>query len=96
MGVNISIVDMKTGKDVPGWDFCRHAGDREVFDVLQRVPHSTVARGDPRDGITFERPDSVVDFRLALHTAFDFNTARWDQMCDMLAEDANRGLYFSW
>ena len=96
MGVNISIVDMRTGKEVPGWDWGRHAGDREVAAILFDLPRETIVRGDPREGITFERPKDVESFRRALHETFDFNTARWNEMCDLLAEDANRGLYFSW
>ena len=96
MGVNISIVDMQTGKDVPGWDWARCAGDREVFKVLMSVGYTSVVQGDPADGMSFERPRDVAHFRAALHAAFDYNTARRDQMCDLLAEDENRGLYFSW
>ena len=96
MGVNISIVDMRTGADVPGWDWCRHAGDRRVFDVLAKVGYTSTPRGDLRDGRSFARPDDMAAFRTALHTAFDFNTERWNQMCDLLTEDQNRGLYFSW
>lgn len=96
MGVHISIVDMRTGEDVPGWDWIRYAGDREVPDVLFGLTYETVVRGDPCDGVTFERPLDVEAFRRALHAALDFNTARWDEMCNLLAEDANRGLYFSW
>ena len=96
MGVNISIVDMRSGQDVHGWDFTRYAGDRDVFDVLRYVGYTSVSHGDPRDLVSFERPNDVEGFRLALHIMFDFNTDRWNQMCDLLAADENRGLYFSW
>lgn len=96
MGVNISIVDMNTGKEVPGWDSCRYGGDSDLLNVLSKIGYTSVVRGDPREGVTFERPEDVEVFRAALHIAFDFNTERWDQMCDMLAADPNRALYFSY
>jgi hypothetical protein len=96
MGVNIHILDKKTGQDVPEWDSLRYGGDRDVFSVLSTVGYVSVTHGDPRDGVSIERPEDVEAFREALHSAFDFNRDRWDHMCDLLAADENRGLYFSW
>ena len=96
MGVNISIVDMRTGQDVPGWDWGRFAGDSQVGPILWALPHTSVTRGGPMDEWVCQRPDDIEAFRLALHTALPDNTDRWDCMCDMLAADPNRGLYFVW
>jgi len=93
MGVNISIMDSRTKRGLPEWDFCRHAGDREVSGILAANP-STNLYEDMDFVIT--RPESVEDFRSALHANIQDNPERWDQMCDILARDVHLGLYFSW
>ena len=98
MGVNICIIDARTGEEVPEWDDLRYAGDREVFSVLTAAGYTslTLLGGDPFDGVSLERPTDVEHFRGLLHATLDYNSDRWDQMCDLLAADENRGLYFSW
>jgi hypothetical protein len=93
MGVNISIKDSRTKQDLPEWDCCRFSGDREVSGILYANP-STNLYEDMDFVIT--RPESVEDFRSALHANIQDNPERWDQMRDILARDAYLGLYFSW
>lgn len=96
MGVNIYIVDARTFTDVDGWDSDRFSGDRDVMDVLGEVGYTSTPYGHPTDLMTSERPKDVEAFRAALLAKFDFNQERWNRMCDLLAADENRGLYFSW
>ena len=96
MGVNIYLVDMRSGEDIVGWDSCRSAGDKEVLSVLASVGFTSHTHAHPYDCVSFERPTCVEDFRTALHKAINYNTERWDQMCDLLAGDEHRGLYFSY
>ena len=93
MGVNISIKDHRTYADAEGWDWMRYAGDRAVFSTLIEMPYSVLL--DDGEWSVY-RPDSTEDFRAALHKAIKENPKRWDQMCDLLAENPNYGLYFSW
>jgi len=93
MGVNISIMDSRTKRDLPEWDFYRHAGDRKVSGILYAIPNTTLYE-DMDFVIT--RPEIVEYFRAALHANIQYNPERWDQMCDILARDAYLGLYFSW
>jgi hypothetical protein len=96
MGVNISILDMQTGEGVPEWDDLRYGGDHEVFSVLSSAGYTSSAFGDPLDCMSIERPTDIEHFRGLLHATLNYNSDRWDQMCDLLAADENRGLYFSW
>lgn len=95
MGLNISIANMQTGEDIFNWCTTRHFGDREAVEILSNMPRQSVPSLKYED-VFFMRPDSIEDFRAALHAAIKDNSARWDQMCDLLAEDTNRGICFSW
>ncbi len=95
--MNISIWDTDADEELlDGWDSGRYAGDREVFSVLCDVGYVSKTLGDPRDCRSVERPNSVSEFRRALHARLHLNAERWDTMCDLLEANQARGLYFSW
>jgi hypothetical protein len=101
MGVHIHIVDARYfafGRvcDIKEWDWLRHAGDNAVFSVLAKTSYQVLHEdAEDYDERVF-RPDDIEEFRRLLHAQIPENHWRWDMMCDLLAADASRALYFSW
>lgn len=91
MGIHLSMYE--NGKEAPHnlWDFTRHTGDREAFDLLFKQGYETTGEGEDQ----MYRPKDVEAYRASLHSNISDNPHRWDQMCDLFARQPNLHLYAS-
>ena len=93
MGIHICIVKAD-GTEHPDWDGIRCAGDREIPAIVFDIPHDQSCMfGDP-DYETY-RPTDFAAFRERL-SVFDYNQTRWQQMADILENEPDYWLRFSY
>jgi hypothetical protein len=90
VGIHICVVD-EDGKDVPGWDWLRHAGDREFPSVLCSAPVETI--GGPE--FSAIRPVSVDAARDAVRRSSLENKARFYELLDLLDSNITYRVHFS-
>jgi hypothetical protein len=86
MGVNISIQTLDH-QDHPDWDYLRHAGDRDVWAILEANGGYITQPGyDPwLHGEPLIRPADMVVARKAPWP--EVNAGRWKQMLDILSDE---------
>lgn len=96
MGINICLYDETTGREEPGWDSLRYAGDRELGLLIGSLPRRV--RNGLKDDLTLPpdyephyRPMDFAEWRAAAAALETPNPGRFEQLINLL--EANPGLW---
>lgn len=81
-------------EEVKGWDWHRHAGDRDIRSAVEYVyaPWS-----DFEGQLYYERPESIAELRAwVLANVHQGNQERWLTLLEQMEADETIWLHFSW
>lgn len=94
MGIHVCVVDTETGNDVDGWDWIRYAGDRDIPQTIFTSPYVTKVSAALEE--TVYRPKDIEAFVKTMHQNHEYNHERWELLGQLLKDNPNYWLYFSY